>query len=40
MGRAARTKAVEEFDERAVVATVLDTYEQIARRKRVSLFDA
>jgi glycosyltransferase involved in cell wall biosynthesis len=39
MGRAARAKAVEEFDERAVVAIVLETYEQIAHRKGVARFD-
>lgn len=37
MGRAARAKALREFDERAVVEIVLEAYDQVARRKRLTL---
>jgi glycosyltransferase involved in cell wall biosynthesis len=37
LGRAARARAVEHFDERRVVTTVLDTYREVARRKGMHL---
>ncbi len=37
MGGSSRAVAVERFDERAVVRTVLDTYREIARAKAVTL---
>ena len=36
MGAAARERAVVEFDERRVVERVLDTYAEVATRKRVT----
>jgi glycosyltransferase involved in cell wall biosynthesis/ribosomal protein S18 acetylase RimI-like enzyme len=38
MGEAGRRRALEEFDERRVVATVMDTYRQVAARKGLPLF--
>jgi glycosyltransferase involved in cell wall biosynthesis len=39
MGRAARDRARDRFDERQVVRTVLDTYRQVAARKGVPLVE-
>jgi glycosyltransferase involved in cell wall biosynthesis len=36
-GQSARAKALEEFDERRIVETVLDTYRDVGRRKDVAL---
>jgi glycosyltransferase involved in cell wall biosynthesis len=38
MASAARARAIEQFDERRVVTTVLDTYRQVATRKGVDRF--
>jgi glycosyltransferase involved in cell wall biosynthesis len=36
-GQSARSRALERFDERRIVDTVLDTYRDVGRRKRVAL---